>query len=78
MPAILHGDEKEPLDFTLNNVEISPKEGFEDKSILEAINFSKITFNNVKITGYKNPTFVLKSKGEININNSGEIFLDYK
>lgn len=72
-PIHIHGDENEPLNFTLNNVEMSARKGFEKINVLEAINYSEISFNNVALSGYDNPTFVLKSKGVVNLDEGSNI-----
>ena len=64
-PIHIHGDENEPLSIKLKDVKMSVREGLEDIAVIDAINYEKIEIENTKFEGYKKPTIVAKSKGEI-------------
>ncbi|MBQ2274222.1 MAG: right-handed parallel beta-helix repeat-containing protein [Clostridia bacterium] len=68
-PIQIHGDEKEPLTFELENVEITAREGYEDISFAEARNFAKLSFKNVTVKGFKNPVINRHTDGEVEIEN---------
>ena len=75
-PIYLYCDEKEPIDFTLENVEITAREGFENEHFLEAINYAAITLKNVKIGGYTDPTALLKTEGKLEFTDTSEIKIE--
>lgn len=75
-PIYIHGDEKEPLTFTLDGVEITAREGFEDVTFLEATNYSRITLNHVTVGGYHRPTMVLHTKGDIRLDHSSALRIE--
>ena len=68
-PIQIHGDEKEPLTFELENVEITAREGYEDISFAEARNFAKLSFKNVTVKGFKNPVINRHTDGEVELKN---------
>jgi len=72
-PIYIHGDQNEPIDFTLENVEISARPGAEDTDVIQALNFSKITLNHVAISGYNRNNVLLKSEGELEVTNSSHV-----
>jgi hypothetical protein len=72
-PIYIHGDQNEPIDFTLENVEISARPGAEDTDVIQALNFSKITLNHVAISGYNRNNVLLKSEGKLEVTNSSHV-----
>ncbi|MBR3942610.1 MAG: hypothetical protein IKJ55_04565 [Clostridia bacterium] len=64
-PIHIYGDEKEPLDFTLKNVSVSAKEGFEDIHTIDAVNFKKIELQNVTFEGFNDTEIHAQTEGEI-------------
>ena len=77
-PLLIHGDANEPLDFTLRNVQITAREGFEDVAFMTATNYSRITMENVTVSGYNNPEMVLRTKGELCLTNTTPITSRYE
>lgn len=69
----IHGDEKEPIDFSMSNIEICAKDGFEDSLFMEAENYSKISLNNVTVSGLSEPAILDFSSKEIDIANCNNI-----
>lgn len=45
--------------------QISAREGFDDATFMNADGFKQIYFDNVEVTGYKDPTIFTKTKGEV-------------
>ena len=76
-PIYIYGDVNEKLSFTLEDVEIEAREGFEDTLFMDALNYSKIALNNVTINNYCLPTMCLRSTGEIALENSSEVKMEY-
>ena len=72
-PLLIHGDTNEPIDFVMKNTTISVREGFEEVAFMEATGYSGITFQNVSVTGYKNPTMVLHTQGKITLENTTQL-----
>ena len=68
-PIYIYGDKNEPLDFTLENVQIEARKGFEDLPFIDAINYSKISLNNVSIMGYHSPELISRSEGVVYTDN---------
>ena len=68
--STIHGDEKEPISFTMKNVNISVRNGFEDIPLIEATNFKEIIFDNVSVNGLASPTIIARTKGDVKLNNS--------
>lgn len=64
-PIHIHGDADEPLNFELNNVQISARKGFNDKPVINAVNYSQITLNNVTLSSYEAPAIHTKTDGPI-------------
>ena len=63
-PLLLHGDANEPIDFSMENVTISAREGFEDVAVAQLTNFSHFRLKNVQITGYTQPKLDIYTDGE--------------
>jgi hypothetical protein len=70
LPIDLYCDENEPCTLRLEDVEISAREGFEDKPFMHADKFKQIYFENVTVTGFNDPTILSKSEGEVIMKNS--------
>lgn len=65
MPLMLYGTEEIPVELTLKNIEIEKLEGAGDEPLMKACNFSRITMENVNITGNAGDCLILaKSQGE--------------
>lgn len=64
-PIHIHGDENEPLNIKLKEVSITTNEEFSDLPVIDAVNFERIDLEDVTFEGYKKPTIIAKSKGEI-------------
>lgn len=73
LPIDLYCDENEPCTLRLEDVEISAREGFEDKPFMHADHFKQIYFDNVTVTGFTDPTILSKTEGEVIMKNSTPI-----
>lgn len=73
LPIDLYCDENEPCTLRLEDVEISAREGFEDKPFMHADHFKQIYFENVTVTGFTDPTILSKTEGEVIMKNSTPI-----
>jgi len=73
LPIDLYCDENEPCTLRMEDVEISPREGFEDAIFMNAAHFKQIYFDNVTVTGYNDPTIFTTTNGEIIMKNSSPI-----
>jgi hypothetical protein len=49
MPLTAYGDKDMPFELTLNNIEFSFKEGFEQNPFMHVANFKKITLKNINV-----------------------------
>ena len=50
---------------------INVREGFEDIIFMDATHFDRILLENVTVEGYRNPTVIIRSQGEVeNINST--------
>lgn len=67
---LIHGDAKEPITFTLENVEITSRKGCEDVAFIDATNYEKIILHNVTAKNYTNPTIIARTDGEIIVKDS--------
>lgn len=70
LPIDLYCDKGEPCTLRLEDVEISAREGFEEKPFMHADNFKQIYFENVTVTGFTEPTILSKTEGEVIMKNS--------
>ncbi|MBR5449120.1 MAG: hypothetical protein IKV43_03940, partial [Clostridia bacterium] len=61
------GDEKEPLSFTLENVTLSPREGYEGINVIESKHCSDISLRGVTLWGFAAPKVVICSDTEITV-----------
>ena len=73
---LIHGDEKEPINFTMENSKISMLRGYENKPFIKAVNFSQINLTDVIAENLTNPEIQTFSKGEINIKNSSDFIIN--
>jgi len=73
LPIDLYCDENEPCTLRLEDVEISAREGCEDKPFMHANHFKQIYFDNVTVTGFTDPTILSKTEGELVMKNSTPI-----
>ncbi len=73
LPIDLYCDKNEPCTLRLEDVEISAREGFEDKPFMHADGFKQIYFDNVTVTGFTEPTILSKTEGEVIMKNSTPI-----
>lgn len=71
--GILHGDEKEPVTFRLQNCRITKKEGAEEFPLLVCTNFDLVEMENVRIEGFERPKLVLRTPGVLRLENSTPI-----
>ena len=69
-PAYIYGDAAEPLRFELENVRIAAREGFADRAVAEARNYSGISLRDVTLSGYTAPAIQLHTEGEVSIERS--------
>ena len=53
MPLTAYGDIENPFELTINNVEFSFKEGYENNPFMHVANFKKITLKNVNVKNAK-------------------------
>ena len=70
LPIDLYCDADEPCTLRLIDVEISAREGCEDKPLVHADHFKRIEFDNVTLTGFADPTILSKTEGELVMKNS--------
>ena len=77
-PIYIYGDVKEPLDFALKNVKLTAREGFENEPIIDAVNYSKISLNNVTLSGFHSPNVITRSDGEISANDTTKFHIVQK
>ena len=75
-PIQIYGDAEEPLSFTLKNVEITVREGFESVSVIDATNFEKITMENVSMNGYDSPKIICRTDGNVEVQNSTPVIAE--
>lgn len=73
LPIDLYCDKSEPCTLKIIDCEISAREGCEDSAFLHADSFKQIYLENVKVTGYNDPTILSKTKGEVVFKNSTPI-----
>jgi len=73
--ATLHGDAEEPVILRMKNCTISPREEAKGLEILMACNFERIEWENVQVEGYTEPTFLLKTHGDVILKNCTPIVL---
>lgn len=71
-PMNIHGDENEPISFTMENSKVSILKGYENKPFIKAVNFSQINLTNVITENLTNPEIQTFSKGEINVKDSSD------
>lgn len=64
-PILIHGDAGEPIDFCMEHVTLSAREGFADVPVAELTNFSRFALRDVKITGYTRPALQIYTDGEV-------------
>ncbi len=72
-PIFIKGDEYEPLTFELENVKITPAEGWETMPIVAAENFKAIRFKNVQCEGFTDPKIFIKTPGEVTVDGGTEL-----
>ena len=77
-PIYIYGDVKEPLDFALKNVKLAAREGFENEPIIDAVNYSKISLNNVTLSGFHSPNIITRPDGEIIANDTTKFHIVQK
>lgn len=65
--------ENEPITFKMKNCKIEAKKGAEKTLFMGANNFENIIFENVEISGYKNPEIAYSTPGNIRIDGGTEI-----
>lgn len=71
LPIQISGDEKEPLTMVIKDSLINVRKGFEDIIFMDATHFDRILLENVTVEGYRNPTVIIRSQGEVeNINST--------
>lgn len=58
MPLTAYGDEKEPCNLTLKNIDFSFREGFEDITFMHAANLRKLCMKNITIRNAAGGTLV--------------------
>ena len=72
LPSCIHGDSERPIELRLKNVELSACEGIESQVFIDAEYYSLIELSDVKLKGYTSPKLVLRSKGEVRVENCDE------
>jgi len=69
MPLTIYGDKNVPIKFTMKNVEISMRKGFEDSDFIHAAHHD-ILLKNVKIDNYKGKSLIKTwSEGKVEFKN---------
>lgn len=69
MPMNLHGDEKNPVKLTMEDVTISMREGAEDCPLICGYGFSDILLKNVTVTNGTNQVIKVWTKGNVQVEN---------
>ena len=69
-PVQIYGDEKEPLSFSMKNVTLAARPGFEAEVVIDARNFEKICLEDVTLEGYEKPAILCRTQGAVEIRNS--------
>lgn len=64
-PIHIHSDPQEPLHFSMKNVTITPKPGFEGIAVMDTIHHAQIRLEEVDLEGYSAPTVLAYSDGAI-------------
>jgi hypothetical protein len=65
--------ENEPVSMYFKNCKISPKDGCNDKPLIEVTFFNEINFENVTVEGFLEPKIVYSNDGKITVTNGTQI-----
>lgn len=74
--GMLWSAEEEKVTCHFKNVKISCEEGYEEQVLLTAGNFEKIVFEDTTIEGYKNPTILAGTEGQVEMIRSTPIRIE--
>ena len=66
-PIFINGDANDPLTLEMENVKLTPAEGYETMPVLAAANYKAIRFRNVVCEGYTDPKIFIKTPGEVSV-----------
>lgn len=69
-PIDLYCTAEEPTSFRLENVQISPRKGYENIPFMRTCNCAEIIFDNVTAPGYTTPTIQTSTDGKMTLRNS--------
>ena len=72
-PVQIYGDEKEPLSFTMKNVTLAARPGFEGEAVIDARNFEKICLEDVALEDYEKPTILCRTEGAVEVQEDGSV-----
>ena len=72
-PVYIYGDEKEPLSLTLKNVTLGARDGYGEKSVIQAINYDTIELDGVTLKGFDDPTLLSLSDGRVSLKDTTPI-----
>lgn len=64
MPLTAYGDKENPFELTLNNVEFSFKEGFEQNPFMHVANYKKISLKNVNVRNARGECLIKSFGGD--------------
>ena len=64
-PITIYGDEKEPLEFVLDDVQIEAAEGAENAAVMDALHYSRIVLEGMELKGFADPKVVIRSEGDV-------------
>ncbi len=64
-PIFIHGDKYEPLTLEMENVTITPQEGYETLPVIVAENYQALRLKNVRAEGFEKPIIYTVSPGEV-------------
>lgn len=73
LPIDLYCDKDEPCTLKIIDCSISARKGFENSAFMHADSFKQVYLENVKVTGYSDPTILSKTEGEVVLKNTTPI-----
>jgi len=72
-PILIHGDASEPLILELSNVSLGFADKREEPGVIDAVNFERITLDNVQFENYTAPEILLRSEGTVDGNSASDV-----
>ncbi|MBQ8350851.1 MAG: right-handed parallel beta-helix repeat-containing protein [Clostridia bacterium] len=75
LPIIIDGCAEEPTTLELFDLSISPRPGFENAAVIDATHYQTLSLHNVDLGGYASPAVLVRTKGETDFCQTGDIKL---